>query len=44
VKQFKFSFRGLKGWEDLEDNSSLFSKIIESDYFKDEENKEELSV
>lgn len=43
-KQFNFSFRGLKGWEDLENSDSLLNKILHSDYFLDEENKDELSV
>lgn len=32
-KQLQFSFRGLKGWEDLENSQSLFFTLLKSEFF-----------
>ncbi len=44
LKQLQYSFKDVKGWEDLNSDSSLLCRILRDPIFVDADNAEEISL
>jgi hypothetical protein len=44
LQQLRFAFKDDKKWKELNEDDSLLCKILQSDYFADEKNQDEIGI